>query len=242
MTPDQGDNLPPRLGRIPDSLIDAVIDGDLDTHAQREILAAARRHPEQRRELAETTELLRAFRSPVASPDFTDAVVHKAHSRRRYIPLRLQRLITRSRLAVAASVLLALSAYVGATRAFPDAPLFQSRNAPVSQVAETVAADAGHFASVASSITSPSPRAPLPTKGAILRVEIERLDTDALSTPDHAVAFDQNHTGFFAFPMPETVAHSPRHDVSLTPAIHFVGSAAIRTQPTPDLDRVNELP
>ena len=184
MTDGTGDNLPPRLGRIPDSLIDAVIDGDLDTRAQREILAAARRHPEQRRELAETTELLRAFRTPVAAPDLTDAIVREANRRRRYIPARVQRLVTRSRLAVAASVLLALTAYVGATRVFPDSSLFQSRNAPVSQVAEHVAADAGQFASVASTLTAAAPkREALPTKGSIVRVEIARIESDQRAAP-----------------------------------------------------------
>ncbi|MFG0304876.1 MAG: anti-sigma factor family protein [Phycisphaerales bacterium JB040] len=239
MTRGQGDNPTPRLGRIPDSLIDAVIDGDLDPRAQREILAAARRHPEQRRELAETTQLLRAFRSPLAAPDLTDAIVHEAHRRRRYIPARVQRLVTRSRLAVAASVLLALTAYVGATRAFPDASLFQARNAPVSSVAENVATEAGHFASVASSLAAAAPRREaLPTAGAIVRVEIEAVSP----APAHAIAFDPGNTGFFTFQMPETVTHTTRHDATLTPAIHFVGSAAIRTQPTPDLDRVTELP
>lgn len=228
----------PRLGRIPDSLIDAVIDGEVDDRARREILSAARRHPQQRRELAETTSLLEALRSPVAGPDLTDAIVAEAHRRRRYIPARVQRMVTRSRLAVAASVLLALMCYVGASRAFPDAGLFNTSPAPIARVAESVASDAQRAMTSVTEVRAAI--APLPTKGSFTSVNLQRTG-DSAPHPG-SIAFDESRVGFFTFPPPAQFPRPTRHDGEFSPAILYVGSSAISNPKPTEFDRDTNLP
>jgi hypothetical protein len=243
-TPTRGQT--PRLGRIPDSLIDAVIDGEVDDRARREILAAARRHPQQRRELAETSDLIEALRAPVAMPDLSGAVVAEAHRRRRYLPARVQRLVTRSRMAVAASILLALMSYVGASRAWPDAAVFNTSPAPIATVADSVASDAQRAMTTVSETRASL--APLPTRGSFAAVKIDRTDLRSGASPSDAafgsgsVAYEEVRVGFFAFPAPAQFPQSTRHEGGFSPTILYVGSSAM-TQPQPfRLDRESNLP
>lgn len=231
----------PRLGRIPDSLIDAVIDGEVDDRARREILSAARRHPQQRRELIETSNLLEALRAPVAGPDFSGAVVAEAHRRRRYIPARVQRLVTRSRMAVAASVLLALVCYVGASRAWPDAAVFNTAPAPIARVADSVASDAQRAMETVT-VTRAS-LAPLPTGDSFATVTINRAGSRVgAAVGPGSVAYDETRVGFFAFPAPAEFPRPTRHEGDFSPAILYVGSSAV-TQPQPfERDRDSNLP
>jgi len=232
-----------RLGRIPDSLIDAVIDGEVDDRARREILSAARRHPQQRRELVETSNLLEALRAPVAGPDLTNTVVAEAHRRRRFIPARVQRMVTRSRMAVAASVLLALMCYVGASRAWPDAAVFNTSTAPIASVERSMAQDAQRAISTVTEVRASL--TPLPTNGSFASVPIERrpgvFGREAALDPG-SVAYDEARVGFFTFPAPEAFPRPTRHDGGFSPTILYVGSSAV-TQPQPfKLDRDSNLP
>lgn len=241
-TPGVNHDQPPRLGRIPDSLIDAVIDGEVDDRARREILSAARRHPQQRRELVETSDLLQALRTPVAGPDFSSEVVAEAHRRRRYIPARVQRAVTRSRIAVAASVMLALLCYVGASRAWPDAAVFNRSPAPITTVANSLASDAER--AIATVTGARASLAPLPTKDSFAAVTIDRSDALGRGGPFVAgsVAYDERRVGFFTFPAPSEFPRPSRHNGEFSPTILYVGSSAL-TQPQPfEYDRESNLP
>lgn len=241
-TPGVSRDLPPRLGRIPDSLIDAVIDGEVDDRARREILSAARRHPQQRRELADTSDLLQALRTPVAGPDFSSVVVAEAHRRRRYIPARVQRAVTRSRMAVAASVMLALLCYVGASRAWPDAAVFNRSAAPITTVANSVASDAER--AIASVNEARASLSPLPTDGSFAAVSLGRAAVAPPGSPvgSGSVAYDERRVGFFTFPAPSEFPRSSRHNGEFSPTILYVGSSAL-TQPKPfEYDRESNLP
>jgi len=231
----------PRLGRIPDSLIDAVIDGEVDDRARREILSAARRHPQQRRELIETSNLLEALRAPVPGPDLSGAVVAEVHRRRRYIPARVQRVVTRSRMAVAASVLLALMCYVGASRAWPDAAVFNTSPAPIARVADSVASDAQRAMTTVTETRDSF--APLPTRGSFVRVKIDRSGPRVgAAVGPWSVAYDETRVGFFTFPAPADFPRPTRHEGGFSPTILYVGSSAV-TQPQPfELDRDSNLP
>ena len=236
----------PRFGRIPDSLIDAVIDGEVDSRAQREILSAARRHPVQRQELAETTDLLRALRQPVAAPDFTDSVIHAAHRRRRYIPARVQRVITRSRMAVAASVLLALLAWVGASRAYPDAAVFQSGETSLAAVERSVATETRAAINQLQGQATPQ-LAALPMAPGMRTVQIiapaEPIGVgDLPQTTMPRFAFDESRAGFVVFSDSRSIRITTRHHAGPTPSINYVGFAATEPQTDTLFERATDLP
>ena len=79
--PDMRDDAP---GRIPESLINAAMDGELDKDIQREIGDALRYDPVRRQEFHDTRDAINALRMPIDTPDLSDRVLERAHRHRRF--------------------------------------------------------------------------------------------------------------------------------------------------------------
>lgn len=128
-------------GRIPESLIDSVLDGAVDERTRREVARALRHDPRRRRDVAETIEALHALRTPVDCPDLTDGVLRSLDRRRRFLSPAARRTVRRTRTAGMAVALLALLGVAGAQRAMPRLASIGAQPTPVTDVARAVQAD-----------------------------------------------------------------------------------------------------
>ncbi len=128
-------------GRIPESLIDAAIDGDLDPLAQREIAHALRYDPQRSAELRDTTDAINALRMPVPAPDLSHAILHRADRHRRFIPRAWRRHVRAGRVAMAACLLLALAGVAGLQRRFPRLTSVAAQPTPVCNIEQAVEQD-----------------------------------------------------------------------------------------------------
>lgn len=119
--------IPP--GAIPDELIDALLDGELDGAAQARLFRGLRHDLKRCEQVARTRRLISMLREQPESPDLTGAVMARVAARRPFLPERWRRMVTAGRMACAASLLLGLLGVSVAHRAWPDA----MRLAPVAQ-------------------------------------------------------------------------------------------------------------
>lgn len=133
-------------GRIPDSLIDAVLDGSVDDRTRREVSRALRHDASRQRDVMETMEAIEALRGPVECPDVSAEVLDTLDRRHRFIPARARRAMRNARLGVGLAALLALGTVAVSQRAFPRLVSLGTPATPVSDVARAIHADAGEAA------------------------------------------------------------------------------------------------
>jgi len=126
--PDIRTNAP---GRIPESLINAAIDGELNEDIQREIAHALNYDTERKQELIDTVDALNALQMPIATPDFSDAILTRADRHRRFIPATWRKHVRTGRLGVAAALLLTLMTVAGLQRLYPRLTTLASHPTPV---------------------------------------------------------------------------------------------------------------
>jgi hypothetical protein len=129
-------------GRIPESLIDAVLDGAVDDRTRREVARALRHDTRRRQELSETLEAINALREPVACPDLSGVVLTSLDRRHRFIPARVRRSIRQARLGLALAAMVALAGAAVAQRAVPRLASIGRPDTPVTDVAQAVTAEA----------------------------------------------------------------------------------------------------
>ncbi len=134
-------------GRIPESLIDAAIDGELNEDIQREIARALQYDPVRKQELLDTSDAINALQMPIATPDFADAVLVRTDRYRRFIPPSWRRHVRVGRLGIAAVLLLTLMSIAGLQRLYPRLTTIASHPTPVLNIEEAIEQDAGEFAS-----------------------------------------------------------------------------------------------
>lgn len=145
--PDMRDNAP---GRIPESLIDAAMDGELDPQIQREIGNALQYDPERRQQFHDTRDAINALRLPVDMPDLSDRVLARANRHRRFIPAKLRTQIRAGRVGMAALLLITLLGVAGLQRMYPRLTTISSQQTPVHDIQAAVQQDSAQIAQVVS--------------------------------------------------------------------------------------------
>lgn len=146
--PDMRDNT---LGRIPESLIDAAIDGELDPQIQREIGKALQYDPERRQQFHDTRDAINALRLPMDMPDLSDRVLARAHKHRRFIPAKLRAQIRAGRVGMAAVLLVALLGIAGLQHMYPRLTTIAPQQTPVHDIQAAVQRDGAQIAQAVSS-------------------------------------------------------------------------------------------
>jgi hypothetical protein len=133
-------------GRIPESLIDSVLDGAVDERTKREVARALRHDPRRRQDVAETIEALNALRHPVVCPDISAGVLSTLDRKHRFLSPGARRLIRRTRVSGMLAVLVGLVAVAGVQRAVPRFSSLSAQPTPVTDVARAVQADTAEAA------------------------------------------------------------------------------------------------
>lgn len=128
---------------VPDELIDAFFDGDLDEQGKRRLFDGLARDPVAAEKFARTMFLVEAMRRPVetecsaSAPDFAGLVLSEVDRRRRWLAPGARRLVSVGRLAAAAALLVMLGGALALRRANPDAVMLADRPAPLTTLVET---------------------------------------------------------------------------------------------------------
>ncbi len=138
------DPAPRRQAPIPEHLVDAFFDHELDEGSRERLFRDMLADLDHAEEMARTQHALCLLREPVETPDFTDRVMARVDERRRFLPRRLRRTVTAGRLAVAACLLLGVLAIAVTRRMAPQAFDLAPRERPL-----TAVIDAGRDAAVA---------------------------------------------------------------------------------------------
>ncbi len=140
--------LPPRPlgeddtpGRIPESLIDSVLDGAVDDRTRREVARALRYDPRQRRDVAETMEAISALRTPVSCPDVSAGVLRTLDRKHRFLSPRARRFVRRTRVSGMMLMLVGLVAVAGVQRAMPRFASLSAQPTPLTDVARAMQTD-----------------------------------------------------------------------------------------------------
>ncbi len=133
-------------GRIPESLIDAAIDGELNVDIQREIAHALQYDPIRKQELLDTSDAINAMQMPIAMPDFADVVLARADHHRKYIPAAWRSHVRAGRLGIAAVLLMSLMTIAGLQRLYPRLTTLASHPTPVLNIESAVEQDATELA------------------------------------------------------------------------------------------------
>ncbi|GEM_PF-3115672 len=157
-------------GRIPDSLIDAVLDGAVDDQTRREVNRALRHDASRQRDVAETMEAIRALRDPIDCPDLSADVLAALDRKHRFLPARAHRAVRQARLGIGLAALLALGTVAVTQRAMPRLASLGTPETPISDVARAIHADAdeaaGGVRDSARLVRASVPLIPTPRQGA----------------------------------------------------------------------------
>lgn len=126
-------------GAVPPELVDAYFDGELDAAARADFHRRLGEDLAACREVVETRRIISELRAPVETPDLTPAIMARLH--RGFLPARVRRMVSAGRVAVAATLLLALVGYGLAKRWQPG--IFEpARTSPVTEVVRSSERDA----------------------------------------------------------------------------------------------------
>ncbi len=123
--------------RIPDELVDAFFDGDLDEPASREFMKDLREDPATARDVVSMNTALEALRRPVPSPDFTSSIMDTVHGRTPWLSVRQFPMVAQWRAAAAVLFLGLMCAAFFVQRVAPDRTSFTPVSAPITGVADT---------------------------------------------------------------------------------------------------------
>ena len=146
--PDMRNDAP---GRIPESLIDAAIDGELNEDMQREIAHALRYDPMRKQELIDTADAINALQMPISVPDFAEQILARADRQRRFIPASWRKKVRAGRLGIAAALLLTLMCVSLVQRNYPRWTTIAAHPTPVRNIESAIEQGTNQ---IASSITS----------------------------------------------------------------------------------------
>lgn len=127
-------------GRIPESLIDAALDGEICDQMQEEIAHALRYDHARRAELLETADAVRALDlDDIPMPDMQCVVLNRLDQQERFIPRAMRRWVRTGRMAIAAGVLLGLMMVAGLQSMYPRLTTIGAQSTPVDDVATAMA-------------------------------------------------------------------------------------------------------
>jgi hypothetical protein len=133
--------------RIPDELVDAFLDRELDSERSRDLLDHMKNDPARSEEIARSQRMLSLLRrAPLhaerAEEERISAIMARVHRRRSFLPESWRRLVTAGRLSVAATFLLAGFAFAVLGKIHPDAFRLASEPAPLASLVSNGRAEA----------------------------------------------------------------------------------------------------
>lgn len=131
-----------KVERIPDELVDAFFDRELDEGSREKFFTMLRTDLHKCAKVARTQRIISALREPVESPDLTDSIMTEVGRRRGFLPERLRNMVKAGRLAAAACILVVFLGVALLHRYAPDTVSVVERPAPVSRVLSSGAQDA----------------------------------------------------------------------------------------------------
>ncbi len=185
--PDIRDDAP---GRIPESLINAAIDGEINDDIQREIAHALRYDPVRAQEVRDTKDAINALQMPIATPDFSSRVLDRADRHRRFIPASWRKHVRAGRMGIAAMLLFSLMTVAGLQRLYPRLTTLGAHPTLVLDVEQAVGHDASaisqnikdEIGTVRQSVASILPSR-LPVRSPIRSVAMTNASSNRLSVP-----------------------------------------------------------
>lgn len=200
--PDMRDDAP---GRIPESLIDAAMDGELDPAIQKEIGNALQYDPARRQEFHDTRDAINALRMPIESPDLSDQVLERAHRHRRFIPRKLRQQVRAGRVGMAALLLVTLLGVATLQRMYPRLTTIASQPTPVANIESAIETDGRQLAqTVTGDIQSLRDCMPDPVRG-MLAGSLSRPGNTSYNTDVRIVTASLSATA------PQSMPHAYPH-------------------------------
>lgn len=140
MKKDDAHNPTDRIG--PDELIDAYFDRELPARTDALLAKLIQTDPVAAALFAQSEKTIEAIRQPIDAPDLSTQILAEVGRRRGWIGARVQRLVSVGRVAVAATILLALAVTLTVRRLAPDAVIFPATPTPIADVTDCAASDA----------------------------------------------------------------------------------------------------
>lgn len=146
--------------RIPDELVDAYFDHELDEGSRDRLFRGMLADPERAEELARTQRAVGLLREPIDAPDLTESIMARVERRRRFIHPAQRRTVRHGRLVAAGAVLAVVLGLALTQRYAPQFLELAPRPRPITAVVEAGRAEAEQGArQLASTITSVAARA-----------------------------------------------------------------------------------
>lgn len=124
-------------------LVDMYFDGTISPAARTALDAKLEREPELRREVRATKRVIEKLRAPVGAPDMSDEILRRVAEINGFASAKTRRRVWGARLAVAACLLGVLGTAVTLRTMYPEAPIWASDPAPVSDASGGPAAAHG---------------------------------------------------------------------------------------------------
>lgn len=141
-------------GRVPDDLIDAILDGEVGREDSKALFAKLSADPEAAGDLNATRRAIGALREPVRGPDFTDRVLQTVGQKRGgWLSGRDRRLVTFGRIAAGIAVVALIGGMYAMERARPGTLDVSGQPRAVAGLTNSLSESSSQFASDLSSRT-----------------------------------------------------------------------------------------
>lgn len=121
---------------IPDDLIDAFFDGELDDRAASDLFSQLPKDPARYEQVAKTQRMISLLADQEQAPDLTRNILREVDRRRGFLSTNMRRFVRIGRLAAAAVVLLAFLGIAAAQRYSPDTFRMKDQPHPVASFVE----------------------------------------------------------------------------------------------------------
>ena len=145
--------------RIPDELVDAFFDGELEEDESRAFIRELRNDAPTAKKVVSLNSALEALRRPVSTPDFTASVLDEVDGRSPLLSGREFKLLAHWRAAAAVLMLGLITAAFTTQRLAPGAT-FTAQDAPVTRLSQTIPTAAMERPNGSSICKSPPRREP----------------------------------------------------------------------------------
>jgi len=129
----------PEPPSIPDEMVDAFFDRELTEGASDEFFAKLRSNLPRCSEVAQVQRAISMLRQPIEAPDVTDRVLATLSHRRRFLPERLRKMVTRGRLVAAGIALTGVLGIAIVDRVSPGMLRLSTPAQPVSGLVSSAA-------------------------------------------------------------------------------------------------------
>lgn len=180
-------------GRIPESLIDAALDGEISDQMQSEIAHALQYDTHRRAELLETADAVRALDlGEIPMPDMQCAVLNRLDGHNRFIPRSMRKKVRTGRIAIAAGVLFGLMLVAGLQAMYPRLSTLGTQSTPVHDVASAIQSDTQQVASEVQSSVANVRASFAPLDGLLSAPKNNSSKTFSLTVNHQLIRFTEN--------------------------------------------------